>query len=668
MKRVGIDVGGTFTDVVVYDEATARLERFKVLSTPHTPEEGILGVFAEAGLDAGAIAYLIHGTTIVTNLIIERKGARVGLLTTRGFRDVLEIMRATREQPYDLHWVQPQPLVPRHLRLEVDERIGARGQVVLPLDEGTVQDAARALIAEGVDAIAICFLHAYANSAHEERARAAVRDLGSNIPVTISSEVCREIREYERTSTTVFNAYAMPRFDAYVARLGAAIKTRHGIKYMNSEGGVVASHEARALPMTLCLSGPAGGVLAGQFLGRELGLPNLITLDMGGTSLDVCVIRDGQPQRTSTQHVQWGIPIRTPAIDVKTIGAGGGSIVWIDAGGAVGVGPRSAGADPGPACYGRGGTELTVTDANMILGILNHDSLLGGRLKVDPQRSLDAIGPIAAHVGVAPAEAAEGIYRIVNANIAAAIRQVTVEKGIDPRDFTLVAFGGAGGQHAVPVAQEIGIRHVLLPNLPSVFSAFGMVSANMSHSRAKTLMLPLSDEALGEACRAFDVLERDLIDVLEREDVVSQIDAVRSLDLRYRKQAHEIAIDFAPGDAAATLYHRFENRHRELYGTALGDEVVVVTVRTTVVGVIPILKLPPEEIRANGEAPPVQRRTPVHPNPQPVPVIERPTLKGGMLLPVPCLVEEADTVHYIPPGCRAAVDAWRNIRIDTERE
>lgn len=667
MKRVGIDIGGTFTDIVIYDEATHALERFKVLSTPHAPEEGILGALGEAGLSTDEIVHLVHGTTLVTNLIIERKGGRVGLITTRGFRDVLEIMRATRERPYDLQWRQPQPLVPRHLRLEVTERIDARGEVVIPLNEADVEAAARQLLAEGVDALAVCFLHAYANPAHEERARTIIQRLGVNISVSISAEVCCEIREYERTSTTVLNSYAMPRVDKYIGRLDDALRTRHGIKYMNSEGGLMPSQEARRLPMTLCLSGPAGGVLAGQLLGRTVGLPNLITMDMGGTSLDVCVIRDGAPQLTSTLYVQWGIPIRTPAIDVKTIGAGGGSIVWIDEGGAVQVGPQSAGANPGPACYARGGTECTVTDANMILGILNQDCFLGGKLRVDPQRSFDAIAPIAAHLKVSPVEAAEGIYRIVNANIAAAIRQVTVEKGIDPRGFTLVAFGGAGGQHAVPIAQEIGIRQVLLPNLPSVFSAFGMINANMRHSRSRTLMAPLSDAALEEARAVFAEVEREIVASLDKEEAVTAIELVRTADLRYRKQAHEISIELRPGDTAAAVYSRFENRHRELYGTALGHEVVIVTLRTTVIGVMPGIRLEQKEMSVQGQAP-VRRHSRVHPHPERLPVLQRPDLKAGMNLPVSCLIEEIDSVHYITPGCRASVDEWLNIRVNAAED
>lgn len=664
MKRTGIDIGGTFTDVVIYDEATRVLTRRKALSTPGAPEEGCLAAFRDAGLAPAQISHLIHGTTIVTNLIIERKGARVGVIATEGFRDVLEIMRATRERPYDLHWKQPAPLVPRHLRVEVTERIDARGNVVVPLDEDSLRRTVTSLLRERVEAIAVSLMHAYANTAHEDRVAAIIADMAPDLPVSVSSKVCREIREYERASTTVVNAYAMPRVDAYVAKMDAGLPITRGIKYMSSEGGIVPSREARRLPMALALSGPAGGVLASLLLGETTGLRDLITIDMGGTSFDISVIRNGAAQLTNTLYVQWGIPIRTPAIDVKTIGAGGGSIVWIDEGGAIRVGPHSAGAVPGPACYGRGGKDCTVTDANMILGILNPTSLLGGKLAVDPALSYEAIAPIVRHVGRDARQTAEGVYRIVNANMAAAIRHVTVEKGIDPRAFALVSFGGAGGQHAVALAIEIGIPEVVIPNLPSVFSAFGMVSANMRHSRSRTLMVELTDATLTAMPALFEELEADAARSLAEESAVTSIVIERAADLRYAKQAHEISIEIKAGDTATSVYARFEARHKELYGTALGHAVSVVTLRTTVIGVVPPIALtrhapePHKPMRT-------LRTANVYPNETAVPVIDRTSLGAGAVLPVPCLVEEVDSMHYIPPGCRASVDEWLNIRVRT---
>ena len=663
MKRIGIDIGGTFTDVVIYDEVTGRLDRRKALSTPDAPEESCLAAFRDAEVSAEDISHLIHGTTIVTNLIIERKGAKVGLLTTAGFRDVLEIMRATRERPYDLLWRQPQPLVPRHLRREVVERIDARGGVVTPLDEDTARAAVSELLRERVEAIAITLLHAYANPAHEQRVKAIVAELAPELPVSVSSEVCPEIREYERTSTTVVNAYAMPRVAAYVGKMDAGLRVRHGIKYMSSEGGVLPSGDARCLPMALALSGPAGGVLAGLFLGEAIGRRDLITIDMGGTSLDISVIREGVAQLTNTLHVQWGIPIRTPAIDVETIGAGGGSIVWIDEGGDIRVGPHSAGANPGPACYGRGGTDCTVTDANLLLGILHPSALLGGKVPVDRDLSAKAIAPIARHLGRGIDETAEGVYRIVNANMAAAIRHVTVERGIDPRTFALVSFGGAGGQHAVPLAREIGIPEVVIPNLPSVFSALGMVGANMKHSRSRTLMAPLDDASLAQLPAIFDDLERMPAAALRLEPTVTSVVVTRAVDVRYVKQAHEISIELQPEDTVEALYQRFERRHHELYGTSLGHPATIVTLRSTVIGVVPPMELRRHEKQPS--APRILRRARVYPIDGEVPVIDRESLRAGFVLPAPCLVEEVDSIHYVPSGCSAEVDEWHNIRVRT---
>jgi N-methylhydantoinase A len=668
MKRFGIDIGGTFTDIVIYDDDTRHLTRFKVLSTPDAPEKGILEAFAEAGLNSSDISHLIHGTTLVTNLIIERNGARVGLITTRGYRDILEIMRAAREIPYDLHWVQPRSVVPRRLRLEVEERIDARGHVVRPLNVSELRSVVGELLSQGVEAIAICFLHAYINPVHEQQARSIVRTMTAELPISISSEVCPQIREYERTSTTVLNSYSMPRVDRYVRTLDDGLSIPTGIKYLNSEAGLMSSHEARRLPITLCLSGPAGGVLAGQFIGKMIDeLANVITMDMGGTSLDICLIRDGQAQLADTHYVQWGIPIKTPNIDVTTIGAGGGSIVWIDDGGAIRVGPRSAGAIPGPACYCHGGTEFTVTDANMILGILNPNYFLGGQLKLDRELSLRAAKPIAETLRLDVVAAAEGVFRVVNANMSAAIRQITVERGIDPREFMLIAFGGAGGQHAVAVAREIGIREVLLPNMASVLSAFGMVTADMRHSRSRTLMLPLKDSTLKLVRQTFEEMETGAVAILKDDKSVESISANRVLELRYEKQAHEIPVDLRPGDTVRDVYDRFEKKHRELYGTALGHKVTLVTLRSTVIGQVSRIELRRHPLAPNRH-PLIERQAHVHPNPQPIPVIRRPNLDGGMKLPVPCLIEEVDSVHYIPPGCRACVDAWLNVRIVIEEE
>ena len=658
MKRVGIDVGGTFTDLVVYDEETRDLSRTKVFSTPQNPEKGVIAAVAEADIEPTELSYLIHGTTLVTNLILERKGCKVGFITTEGFRDVLEIMRASRPRPYDLSWVKPSPIVPRHLRAEVRERLNHLGEELVPLDVAQAAAVVGRFVEAGVEAIAVCFLHSYANPAHE-RLMADIVRRHSKIDVTISSDVCREIREYERASTVSVNAYSIQRVSAYVETLESELHVTGGIRYMNSEGGVITGDEAKRTPVTLALSGPAGGVLGGQFLARALQLSNVITMDMGGTSLDVCAIQNGMPQLDRSISVEWGIPMQVPAIQIHTIGAGGGSIAWTDEGGALQIGPESAGSVPGPACYGRGGERPTVTDANLVLGLLNPEYFLGGRISIDVGKALDVLRPFCKHYGIEAGKAAEGIYRVTNARMAQAIRQITVEKGLDPREFTLISFGGAGGQHAVAVAREAAIGSVLLPVAPSVFSAFGMLTADVRASRSRTIMQPLERLSADDIDGMFAELEDETRAIAERER--SRAMQLRFVDLRYRSQSHELAVPTYPSDRPEDLYQRFEERHQQLYGSRLGDPIDLITIRsTTVQGVEPITL---RQVARSASVPqPVGfRRLGLHA--EVVPVFRREQLGGGTTLPTPSIVEEIDTTHYLPAYSTARVDGYGNIMV-----
>jgi N-methylhydantoinase A len=662
MKRVGIDIGGTFTDIVTFDEETGAIARSKTLSTPHAPEEGFLTALELASAPMRDVRALIHGTTIVTNLILERKGARVALITTRGYRDVLEIMRATRPRPYDLMWRKPEVIVPRHLRFEVNERVNARGGVIEALDRKQAELVIEEVLKLDVEGVAVCLMHSYLNDAHELEIEQLLRQRRPDLPVSLSSKVCREIREYERTSTTVVNVYAIPRVSKYVAAIGERVDRSHVISYLSSEGGLQPSQEAAARPISLCVSGPAGGVLGGNFIGQLTGRRNLITIDMGGTSFDVAVIRDGQFEMKSSFDVEWGMPVRAPTIDIKTIGAGGGSIVWIDEGGALRVGPESAGADPGPACYGRGGERCTVTDANLVLGLINPDGLLGGKLALDRGAAENAISKIASHFGVDVPAAAEGIYRVVNANMAAAIRQVTVEKGIDPRDFALLPFGGAGGQHAVVLATEVGIPEVIVPNMPSVFSAFGMVSAPFKISRSQTVMFPLSETGPHQLEQVFRALESEVNSVSKGAGTQAAVQFVYALDLRYVKQAHEITIPIEKDFDKDRIVQAFEQRHFELYGTRLGHEILIVTARLTASAELPPLEPKRQPSRSQSPPDPTRWANIVGVSGK-VPVIDRRTLAPGMVLTGPCLVEEVDTCVYMPMKTDGVVDEFSNLVI-----
>jgi N-methylhydantoinase A len=665
MKRVGIDIGGTFTDLVVFDEATGSVERTKTPTTAHAPEEGFLRAVEDQKIEIEDVSQFLHGTTLVTNLIIERTGAKVGLIATKGFRDVLEIQRSYRDELYNLQWDKPKPFIPRYLRLEIDERVDHRGEILKQVDPDEVRAVVQTLLDEGIDALAVCLFNAYANPANEEAVAGLIREMAPDLHLSLSSEVDPRIREYERVSTTALNCYAMPRMHRYMGRLDRALREQKDIKYMHSGGGVIPGPTAERFPIQLLYSGPAAGVLAGRYLASTLGIRNICTMDMGGTSLDVCLIRDGEPDTTDTIEVEWGIPARTQSIDIHSIGAGGGSIVWTDAGGALRVGPQSSGSAPGPACYGRGGTLPTVTDANFLLGILNPDGLLGGRLKLDRASAEAALRPIANSFDVSVEDAAKGVYRIVTANMAEAIREVTVKRGTDPRDFTLVPFGGAGGQHAAAVAREMEIGHVLFPRNASTLSAFGLLTADLKNTAAKSLMAPLA-RASSESLEAdYASLERSAKTFLEGEEhSVQRVYADRWADVRYIGQSHEVGVPVSPDGAdPARIYADFEHLHERLYGTRLSDPAEVVNIRVTVTGEVSRLDATP--FRPTGQqTEPVGSRQTVFAE-EPLPIFLRDGLPPGWTFDRPCLIEEVDSVIYVPGG-RLEVDEFGNIRLEWE--
>jgi N-methylhydantoinase A len=661
--RVGVDIGGTFTDLVVYDENTHAVRRTKHPTTPDAPENGFLAAYRQAELERAHISLFMHATTQVTNLVITRTGSRVGLITTRGFRDVLEIGRSYRDQLYDPQWDKPRHLVPRHLVREVTERVDHGGRVVVPLVEAEVQSVVRELVAAGVEVIAVSLFNAYANGAHERAIAEIVATLAPATPVSLASEVDPRIREYERASTTVLNAYAIPRVQRYVDRLAESLG--RPLYYMHSGGGVMRAADARKFPVSLMESGPAAGVLAAQLIGRLIGLQNLITADVGGTSFDVCVIREGEPDTKDHVDVEWGIPARIQSIDVRSIGAGGGSIIWIDEGGVLRVGPRSAGAAPGPACYNSGGVEPTITDANIVMGILDPTRFLGGRLKIDPDRARKSLEGVAAHFDVAVEEAALGAYRIVNANMAQAILEATVRKGIDPREFSLLAFGGGGGQHAVEVAREAGVSRVVVPPNPSAFSAFGLLTADLKRTTARTVMLPLDEAALGRLRDEFIALERAGRALLEGEDrLIRRIGTSYILDVRYVGQSNEVAVqvDSRRPASAAEIYGRFCDTHARLYGTSMADPAEIVNIRVTVTGhLVPIQQSLLGPARRHRPAPQRSRRTAF--SRSPVAVFDRDSLTPGAIIDRPCIVEEVDATHIIPEQCVTTVDRYGNLII-----
>jgi N-methylhydantoinase A len=503
--RVGIDIGGTFTDIVFLDPEGG-LHTKKVSSSvdnyAHAIVEGLREVFREVGLQGADVGEVIHGTTVASNAILERQGAHTGLITTKGFRDVLELRRLRMPRLYDLTWEKPAPLVERYLRAEVDERINARGEVLRPLDPADVERALDGLLREGIEALAVCLINSYANAAHEELIEEIVRRRAPKLPVCISARVLPEIREYERTSTTVINTYVMPVVERYLTTLRAGlgeIEVAAPLLIMQSNGGLMTAEAAAGMPMHIIESGPAAGVVGSQALARRMGLPKVITFDMGGTTAKASIVEDGEVNRAAEYQVGGGIMlgsrlltgagylIRVPAIDLAEVGAGGGSIVWIDAGGALQVGPRSAGAYPGPLCYDLGGTEPTISDANVILGYLNPNYLVGGAVKLNAARARDVFEDrIATSLGLPLEQAAYGAHLIAASNMIRAIKAVSSERGRDPREYVLFAFGGNGPLFAAGMARQLEIRKIVVPPAPGLFSSFGLLYSDVEHHYVRT--------------------------------------------------------------------------------------------------------------------------------------------------------------------------------------
>jgi N-methylhydantoinase A len=565
--RIGVDVGGTFTDVVLA-LPDGRIHVNKTTTTPVDPGEGaaagITAVLAEAGLDPRDVAEVVHGTTVASNTILQKTGARTGLLTTRGFRDVLEIARIRTPGMFDLAWRKPEPLVPRHWRLEAAERIAADGSIVTALDETSVREAAAFFLAEQIEAVAVCFINSYVNDVHERRAAAILRECAPALLVTASCDVLPEIKEYERTSTAVVNAYLLPAMRGYLSKLAerlSAIGVSAPVQVMASNGGMIGITTARDRPVFAVGSGPAGGVVGAARLGAAIGAGNLIVFDMGGTTAKAAIVEGGDLQIVTEYEFRDGIStpsrfvkgagymLKVPAIDIAEVGSGGGSIARIDAGGLLVVGPESAGGDPGPACYGRGTERPTVTDANMVLGFLNPRALAGGSLAVNATLSRRAVEQdIAAPLNLTVEDAAHGIRQVANVNMARAIRAVTVERGKDPRDLALIAFGGGGPLHAVDVARLLGICRVLISPASGVFSAVGMLAAEAVHEFVRPLLVPLAAAAPDAVREAMTAMAAEGRAALAGEGYDKAAVQLRyAADIRYLGQSSQLTVPMPGG-------------------------------------------------------------------------------------------------------------------------
>ncbi|EMA47189.1 hydantoinase/oxoprolinase family protein [Halobiforma nitratireducens] len=671
-ERLAVDIGGTFVDAITFDRETRSVSVEKASTTPAEPESGVLESIDKIGTTLEDTEAFVHGTTLGLNAVLEREGATTGIITNEGFADVYEIGRTNveRDSMYDIRYQKPESLVARRRRVGVPGRLNADGEEVEPLDEEAVSEAASTLVEErGVDGIAICFLHSYRNPVHEQQAAEIVREAYPDVSVSISSAITREYREYERTSTAVMDAYIKPIFESYIENLDSAL-SEQGFDapffVTRSGGGTLTAESATDAPVHTILSGPAGGLIGASHVGRETGRENLITVDMGGTSLDACVIEDGTPAVKYDSRLEHQ-PLMIPVYDIRTIGAGGGSIAWLD-GELLKVGPQSAGADPGPVAYGQGGTEPTVTDAAVALGYIDPADFLGGEMELDADGARDAIDEVLAEpLDSSVTDVSRGVFDVALANTVGAIREITIEKGLDPREFSMMAFGGAGPMFVPLLAREMGVDEVVVPEAPSVFSAMGMLMADVVYDFARTNIAALSDLELSDLESTFEDLDDEAIDTLTDEGFDEEgIDLEHTLEMRYLGQEHTVEVDANGIESTADVSDRFERKHEDRYGHAMDDPPEVVHQRVRAIG--------------RNDKPPLERADPVDASPNPVDtrdaycfavddrttfdVYDRSDLRPGAAVDGPAVVREPTTTIVFHSDQTATVDEYGQLIID----
>jgi N-methylhydantoinase A len=667
--RVGVEVGGTFTDWVV--TRGAEIVRVgKVVSTPGHPDIGVMNALADAGVSLKDLGTLVHGSTVATNVVLERKGAATALITTEGFRDVLAIQRQAKQRLFDLFYKHPEPLVSRDRILEVREKIAPDGTVRTPIAlDGIVDDIQRLAAEHGVRSIAVSLLHSYANPAHEEAIERALSERVQDLSVSLSSDVLPRFREYERTSTVVMSAYTRPIVDRYLGGLERRLAEggfQGHLNIIQANGGSVPAAAIRRHAIKMILSGPAAGVVGATAIAKAAGIGDIITFDMGGTSTDVCLVNGGEPKITNDYKID-GLPLALPMIDIATVGAGGGSIAGADVGGLMQVGPESAGADPGPACYGKGGRRFTVTDANVVVGLLRPHTFFGGRLRLDLDAAGAALRGLGATLGMAPMDAADGVRRLVNFTMAQAMRLVSVERGHDPRDYTIVAYGGGGPLHAAQLAEELGCTQVLVPRDPGIISALGLLIAGTQQDFLVTRITRAADVTHGFLVEQFnDLAGRAKKEFHSYGIDAGAIDLRYFLDMRYLGQAYELTMpvdDFVSGATPADqLTARFHEFHRARYGHASSREgVEIANVRIVATHRSPIAQIGGAWVPEQGA--PVIEDAPIHLDggTETCRFFRRETLPPGTTIDAPAVVEEATATTFIPRGWVGTIDAQGNL-------
>jgi len=670
--RIGVDIGGTFTDLIVISNNTI-IKRLKVVSTPANPAIGVLNAIRKLNIDLSKVRVIVHGSTIATNTILEGKGAKTALITTKGFRDILEIQREDRDNIYDLFYQKPTPSISRDRIYEVQERIDARGKIIKPLHQDEVRKLARCLSTKKIESIAISLLHSYMNSRHEEIIEEAVRESMPDSHISRSSTISPEFREYERTSTVVINACVSPKMDGYIAHLEQELRSSgfEGDLYiMQSNGGVLPStlaceHGARTL-----LSGPAAGVIGAVHVAKRAGIKNLISLDMGGTSTDVCLVTAEEPRVTTDKKIG-GLPVKLPMIDIETVAAGGGSVAWIDPGGMLRVGPESAGADPGPACYGKSGTQPTVTDAHVVLGSIREGKFAGG-IKLDKVAAAGALENLAKTLNKNYLETAEAILAIANNNMAQATRLVSVERGYDPRSYVIVAFGGAGPLHAAYLAEELGVKRVLIPPSPGLLSAYGLLVADFKRDYVQSRISLVSKTDVSGILKVLQNLRDKATEEIQTYDVsIEECLFTFSIDMRYYGQAFEINIPVSLGDISEhgtnQIKHSFHKTYHSRYGYSSPDEeILLVNYRLTV-----SYTQAPSRTKEEQKVPPSKSIAKFETSyiflggdKQEFLFVERENLFPGSKLDGPAIIEDLTATTFVPPKWRASKDEFGNIKLE----
>ncbi|CAM4191740.1 hydantoinase/oxoprolinase family protein [Lacicoccus alkaliphilus] len=675
--RIGVDTGGTFTDVALLAEGTGDITVTKVPSTPHNSAIGVMDgvrqILSENSISAGDITFFTHGSTVATNTLLERKGAKTALITTKGFRDILEIGRQTRPDLYNFRARRPKPLIPRDLRWEIDERVNARGEVIKDFDRKDINVLAEMIKKEEIESLVICLINSFLNKDNEVKLKEMLREAFPELSITISAEILPEIKEFERTSTVAVNGYVMPKMNFYLRDLENSLED-YGVKsslyIMQSNGGIITTDTAVEQPVRTVLSGPAGGVIAGTDIAFQTDIGNLITIDMGGTSLDAALIENGEPQYTTNSQIN-NFPINVPMVEMHTIGSGGGSIAWIDSGGALRVGPHSAGADPGPVCYDKGGTEPTVSDANAILGRLNPDSILGGKMKMNLEGARKIVKEkIAEPLSLSVEEAAEGILKVVNANMVRGIRVVSVEKGHDTRDFSLLAFGGAGPLHAVDIAHELESKNVIVPPSPGINCAAGMLIADVRHDYVSAFISTTTNIDYEKLQQSLKVLEDDARSALKQQgfdDKHTQIN--HSIDLRYVGQAYDINVELASVEVNADVLDKtiqdFHDIHEKIYGFSRREESLeTVNIRVSSFGLIEKLESRKLEEGSGAEVEYTTRYVYFDGEFHETKIYQRPNLYMNYEFEGPAIIEQLDSTAVIYPGQRVRVDSFGNLIIE----